>query len=317
MEKKPWAYTSGGTLPTLLRTYFCREGSLTFETKWVESPLDLLVFFVDTLKSLPPFVADPLLQNPHKRLLATSPTHVFSIFPGAPLFREGWQDPGFTYTWVRDKILLSRYNFYASHRLETKEQVAIVEEIASRIPLLLAHEFQKAVDYSRKPINISTFYSGLRPLLPFLYQSTVDSVFYELLPFASQKKIEIICDKLQIPLPSKRGLIGRLHLHRYLVEEIVKTGRGTSEKEEVHQFVATLMEQTKLAPPRALVFADTNWAKYAFAFLVNPGTKELELWRTDGLGLEGTPMREWEEFLNGQSQKPWGLYLYPYEYTAR
>jgi len=40
-EKKPWAYTSGGTLPTLLKTYFRREGTFSEETRWVESPQDL------------------------------------------------------------------------------------------------------------------------------------------------------------------------------------------------------------------------------------------------------------------------------------
>lgn len=317
MEKKPWAYTSGGTLPTLLRTYFRRDGSLTFESRWVESPLDLLVFFADLLKRLPPFVADSFLKNPHKRLLATSPSHVFSIFPGAPLFRDGWQDPGFTYTWVRDQIVLPRSHFYAALRLTEEHQVALVKLIASRLPLLVAHEFARHVDTSKKPIHLSAFYQTLYPLLPFAFQTTIDSVFYEELPFVDPQKADIICDKLQIPLPSRFGPLGRLSFHRYLVEEIVKTKRGSSEKEEVHAFVAYLMEQTHLSPPRPLVFADTNWAKYSFTFLVNPGTRELEFWRTDGLGLTGAPMREWEEHLNGSSQKAWGLYLYPYEYSAR
>ncbi len=33
MEKKPWAYTSGGTMTTLLKSYFRREGEITEEPK--------------------------------------------------------------------------------------------------------------------------------------------------------------------------------------------------------------------------------------------------------------------------------------------
>ena len=35
MPKKPWAYTSGGTLQTLLRTYYRRDRDFTEETKRV------------------------------------------------------------------------------------------------------------------------------------------------------------------------------------------------------------------------------------------------------------------------------------------
>ncbi|MBI3236472.1 MAG: hypothetical protein HYZ48_02010, partial [Chlamydiales bacterium] len=33
--KKPWAYTSGGTMTTLLKTYYCRGSDLTEESRWV------------------------------------------------------------------------------------------------------------------------------------------------------------------------------------------------------------------------------------------------------------------------------------------
>ncbi len=107
-EKKPWAYISGGTLTTLLQTYFCNEKPLSSESRWVDSPLDLLIFLIETMKKLPPKITNLYRDNPSRRMLMASPTHVFSFLPGQPLLVEGWEDPGFTYTWVRDRILLAK-----------------------------------------------------------------------------------------------------------------------------------------------------------------------------------------------------------------
>jgi hypothetical protein len=34
------------------------------------------------------------------------PTHAFTLLPGFEKFREGWEDLGFSYTWVRDQLIL-------------------------------------------------------------------------------------------------------------------------------------------------------------------------------------------------------------------
>jgi len=311
MEKKPWAYTSGGTIPTLLKTYFCREGVLSEEARWVESPLDLLVFLIETFKGLPPFVTDPFLENPRKRMLCTSPTHAFSLFLGQPLFAEGWQDTGFTYTWVRDKVLLPKAKFYKKLKLETDDQVALVRAAAEKLPLLLGHELEQRVEITHKPVTVQKFYEQLFSHLPPPLSKLVDTAFYELLPFAPPNKIEDIYTQLGLASPPHCGKMGRLPLHEQLVADL-----GAQPGVDVHERVLTKMEENGLSPPRALVFADSNWAKYAFTFVVNPGTGELEFWRTDRLGLRGAPMREWEHYLTGETKQKWGLYLYPYEYTG-
>jgi len=64
-----------------------------------------------------------------------------------------------------------------------------------------------------------------------------------------------------------------------------------------------------------IVFADTNWVMDEFGFLVNPGTGNLEFWRTDHLGLEAHPMSSWEEWLNGSRKDiTWGIYTKPFQY---
>jgi hypothetical protein len=74
------------------------------------------------------------------------------------------------------------------------------------------------------------------------------------------------------------------------------------------------MRKLQLAPPEPLLFADTNWSKFFFAFLVNPANGEFELWRIDKIGLIGQPMNEWKHYLDGSSQDPWRVYIDPGQY---
>jgi hypothetical protein len=68
--------------------------------------------------------------------------------------------------------------------------------------------------------------------------------------------------------------------------------------------------------PAPFIFADTNWVKDYFAFVVNPGNGRFELWRMDYIGSRGAPMSDWEKWLNGSRKEPdWGVYNNPYEYT--
>lgn len=54
IEKKPWAYTSGGTMNTLISTYYRLEIPPTETAKWVESEVELLVFLAETLQRMSP-----------------------------------------------------------------------------------------------------------------------------------------------------------------------------------------------------------------------------------------------------------------------
>ncbi len=292
MEKKPWAYTSGGTLETLLKTYFCREGSLTEEARWVESSQDLLIFILETLKQLPPLTMDPFIENPEKRMLIASPTHVFSLLPGEELFRRGWEDSGFTYTWVRDQIVLPARNFYASIRLNSQEQLFLLQELAITLPPVEANELQRRFILSEEPLSIQAFVKKL-PSLPHL-----SAFLFEMLPLSISEK--------------GGRLIGRRTLHDQMI-----ASESICQSRDRHEEIAHLMRAKGLAPPKALIFADTNWAKYLFAFLVNPVSEKLELWRTDRIGLTGAPMHNWEPFLNGSIKQSWRIFSRPHEYMTR
>lgn len=275
MEKKPWAYTSGGTIVTLMKTYFRREGTLSEEARWVESPQDLLIFLIETLKMLPPMVTDPFARDPMRRMLMTSPSHAFSLLPGQELFRQGWEDRGFTYTWVRDQIVLPRKEFYEAIRLNAQEQFYLIDELANRLPLLQGHELRRQYEPSHKPLSIAAFRQKLPPS-PY-----IDAFLFEMLPLSE-------------------GPIGRKPLHDQII-----ASSALCQSEDLHEKLATL---------KPLIFADSNWSKFYFSFVVNPCNGQLELWRTDRIGLTGAPMVEWEPFLTGALKDPWGIFLRPHEY---
>jgi hypothetical protein len=69
------------------------------------------------------------------------------------------------------------------------------------------------------------------------------------------------------------------------------------------------------AMPAPVIFADTNWVKDEFGFLVNPGTGKLELWRVDYTGSIGAPMSIWKQWVNGTNPShKWVVYTKPFEY---
>jgi len=105
-KKQPWAYPSGGSLETLLEGYFEMKGPFQKEEVQPETPQDLFVFYLDLMKSLSTDTLALFQNNPQKRLLALFPTHAFTLLPGSEKFRQGWEDLGFSYTWVRDHLIL-------------------------------------------------------------------------------------------------------------------------------------------------------------------------------------------------------------------
>jgi hypothetical protein len=89
----------------------------------------------------------------------------------------------------------------------------------------------------------------------------------------------------------------------------------TSVELDYHWEVTQVMRRLKMAFPAPFIFADTNWMTHHFAFVVNPGTGQLDLWRTDYTGVVGEPMSHWQPWLDGSRQHPkWGILHRPEQY---
>lgn len=279
---KPWAYTSGGTVSTLLKTYFRKEGAISEEKKWVKSPTELLIFLLETLKGMPPSMTNHFLEGSRTRLLMTSPTHAFSLLPSETIFQEGWKDRGFTYTWVRDQIIQPARSFYSI--LEPQDQISLLNYLG----------YTARVDQAR---SVASF----RAQLP--QDPQIDAALFSLLPILSVEEVAKLFRALKLKQNPPQRPHSRIELHNIAVDYL-----STISTKNAHALVAKMMRQLRLSPPLPVIFADPNWSSTFFSFVFNPCSENLEIWMTDSMGLRGKPMVEWEAYLNGSASHHWTVY---------
>ena len=73
----PWSYISGGTMQNLIQCYFSLESKPKEESRPVQNPTDLIIFYLDTLKGLSWKTLEKFAHDPKLGLLAFSPTHAW------------------------------------------------------------------------------------------------------------------------------------------------------------------------------------------------------------------------------------------------
>lgn len=301
----PWCYISGGTMQTLVQNYFCTN-HITIEERIVESPLELLIFFLDTLKELP-------LLRENQALLMNSPGHAFLLLPTEPLFKQGWQDNGFTYTWIRDEFIIPNTRFYQKMLLNKEMQQYLLQQISS-------HKASYQHPQTPKEWRDQTLH-----LFPTISPDEIDAFLYRqlpLIPLASYKKC---LQKLLASLwsPKMQEIVEQFSLPKtaYIsAEQIKKVAKAClllaqssiGFSFDIHSFITSAACEIGLSP-RCLPFADTNWSGFYFGFVINPGTQELELWRFDRSNSVGYPMSSWKKWF-GSEKKPWSIYVRPFEY---
>jgi len=316
-EKKPWSYTSGGTMHTLIRCYYCLEKELSEESRPIENPMDLLIFLLDLMKSLPYTTTRVFEKNSEKGMLMYSPTHAFAFRPGLPLFKEGWLDKGFSYTWARDQVLAPGEIFYEAIRLDRDTQQFLAEKFFEKHLSIRAPELSHQFAPHGETLHLQEFRSYLIEFLsphisePIALTDRIDGFLRSAFPLITIPELEELLQDfpkaVQEQFGSKRQLLYTSagaydHLHRLigsfdlLDKAFVKHG---------------------LLPPPPLLFADTNWSRFFFGFGYNPGIGALDLWRLDFRLREGYPLSVWRPFLDGSMPKPWGVLTSPSEYSGQ
>lgn len=348
IQAKPWAYISGGTMNTLVSCYYRREQQPTETARWVESPLELLVFLVDTLKQAPPAVTAEYAKNPQKALLMHSPTHAFLLKPGLSPFREAWQSDAYTYTWVRDNLVQPMKQFADSLMLDEAMMEYFIELFQTMIPLQFRHYFYRVFmpiqghmipgdfrDYVLDRIeNERGLQYGKRGLLS---AEEIDSAMYQMLPMFSSgdlrdrianilqnvqelsPEIREAClalfDENRLKWQASRRVIPAQALHEICCALLCAAYKATSLPFDAQSHISLAAQSLGYAMPYPVMFSDTNWVRNLFGFVVNPCTSLLELWRLDPLGRTGAPMHSWKEWLNGSRKDiTWGIYTRPGEY---
>ena len=106
VPKKPWVYTSGGTMKTLLSCYYHRESLPTEESASIRSEEELLEFLIRVVKRLPESIQERFINEDDRHLIMHSPTHAFLLMPCFRKYREGWSGEGLENTWIRNQVVL-------------------------------------------------------------------------------------------------------------------------------------------------------------------------------------------------------------------
>jgi len=347
IEKKPWVYTSGGSMSTMVSCYFRLGENPREVSRWVENAMELLVFLIDTVKEMPDPVQEEFEMDPEKALLIHSPTHAFLLKPGYPLFKQAWQSSMFTYTWVRDQFLRPMESFCEQMYLDEDRMQFVIDNLHRQVPKNYQHYFRQSFQRLGGAMNVQDFRQHIFDTMALtqglqhvgksvLSPAQIDATLYSLLPlfpsYQLRERVEKILSNIpQIQEKTKKSLIilleeisGRIGtektisakgLQNILKAMIALVSSSTSTEVDYPLLISQAAQKEGFAMPAPMIFADTNWVKDHFAFLVNPGSGKLEFWRVDYTGSVGTPMVEWEHWLNGTRKNPdWGVYHHPHEY---
>lgn len=346
LEKKPWAYTSGGTMDTLVACYYKREEKPTETGRWVENEAELLVFLLDCVKKMPHKLAEEYLNDPNRSLLIHSPTHAFLLKPGLSPFREGVRDNTYTYIWVRDHIVQPQQRFVDSLFLDREMIQHLLQLGTEQIPDQFQKAFReifpsvpgkmKATEFRAYVLNEMARHRSRWQGAPILGAEQIDSLLYRSLPMTHghqiSQRITRLLEALPGMTPQRMQRLGQLMTQTLptsatgapitakRLQDMVKAllsleRRSCDSRQDEHLLVAMAAQKLGFAMPTPILFADTNWVTDFFGFVVNPGTGHFELWRLDYTGSIGSPMASWKAWVNGSRRdRTWGVYVKPVEY---
>ncbi|WP_366223594.1 hypothetical protein [Chlamydia buteonis] len=334
----PWVYVSGGTVETLLKDYFENPEELTYIEKHPENAHELAAFFSDALKDLPYAIKGYLEDGSHS-LIASSPTHVFSIIAGSPLFREAWDNDWYSYTWLRDVWVKNHQDFLTDTILNQQAIYTFIDGFCSKYSLQnFAYDFHDfCSDHS---LSLPELYEKaarfLKEIFPksektsALYQRRLAHQMVQDVPYTSDQQLPEVLDKVS----SYLGISSRITYEKFskLLNKFIPNFSLLSSGEIRHLYkglmmesyqqmyfeediflrLATAMRHHHLAYPAPLLFGDSNWAYSYFGFILHPGTQEIDLWQFNYAGLQGQPLENTDKLLS--VTQPWILYANPIDY---
>ncbi|MBS3905208.1 MAG: hypothetical protein KGZ39_07775 [Simkania sp.] len=314
-EKTPWAYISGGTMETLLKTYYRAQSPIHSEGRWVEGANDLLILLLETLKGFSFSNAEIYRKNKSKRALMHSPTHAFLLLPGSPQFCEGWEHDTFTYTWVRDQLIEPSKEFYKTIVFNRREVQFLIDRLSRELSEEVLRFLKNAANGFSDRITLEQFVAAAGPELT----EHLDGWLFCHMPLYDARDWE----KHVFSLVEEREEHEQLNIQGTLTsEDILKMAKGfflvshfsLQQRIDLHEAILESAIQKKMVAPR-MVFADTNWPHCLFAFAWGAASKRLRLFRIERAGGVTRPMTHWEQYLNGSMRLAWSVYNKPEQYS--
>ncbi len=340
-KRLPWAYLSGGTMSTLVSCYYALSEKPREQKRWAESPTELLAFYIDTIKELSSSQQREFVNNRRRGMLAYSPTHAFLLQPGC--FEPAWNNDSYTYTWIRDTLLHPAQDFLDEQRLESREIAFLVDKLLPALPKGYQGIVKRALEKLPSPllpfefranvVNILSYEKWLNPAALQYIADEIDSICFKHLPLFPEHQLQERLEALFYEMEElDRGqrerlleAIKKLEVGRYFLFsslDLLNVAKGllisllqtTRSSVPFHQRMMRILSKLGFSYPEPLIVGDSNWVKKRFAFVVSPGSRELELWCVDNCGSEGRPLSIWKPYLDGSRQQDWGLFTSPAQY---
>lgn len=342
ISKKPWAYTSGGSLVHLLATLYKRDELPTEKTLWVENEMELLVFYSDLFKGISSKIMNSYQERPNKSMLAFSPTHAFILKPGFKPFINSWQSNQNSYTWVRDNFVYPMKEFSENIFLTESMCNKLKAELVKKVPIDFQNEFINSLKTLKGEMRLERFHEQL---LSFLFESEqikslvryflppdlIDSTLYNLMPLTPVSKIHSIIESMleHFKIDKKLGsefdslwdyknypfdVITGEELKSVCKTVLLLKSHTVFFKTNIHNLLVEYLQQEKHLLPKPIILADSNWKNGYFGFAVNPINLELEFFKFDTTFSRAEPLYAWKKWLRGHDEKKWGVLIEPYQY---
>jgi hypothetical protein len=341
IEKKPWVYTSGGNMNTLVSSYFGLEGQPEVVERWVESETELLAFLIDTVRQ-------SLSRAGRIRptsLLMHSPTHAFSLQLASPCFEDSWSGDAYSYSWIVNHVRDPGLLFYSSCVYDPASVAEFCSLLSKKIPPNIRARFMneaptipgflRPYELAKEIERLFSLDIVLRHHVSILQEVSLASMLFESSPFTSAEALrDVITDVLTAVIPKEARKNGADRIIRSLTSGCNKpisakellcllktlvirlTGKYRFESDLLSSLLKT-MRGKRLLPPCPLIFADSNWIKDVFAFVMSPISQQIELWSVNAYGTEGRPIQNWKMWVDGSRKDgKWGVLINPNEYRA-
>lgn len=334
VEKKPWVYTSGGSLNTLVSSYFNLLDMPEEKGRFVENEEELLAFCIDTAR----LAAMRSKRSVVPSILMHSPTHAFSMIPAIVPFQEAIESDAYSYTWIRNMLKDPYQLYYSSCTMDGPSifefcktlseylPASIRVRFLNEAPLLpsflrpfdLGKEIHKLFeqDYVLRRYQKSLSAIGLDTLLftqppytavPEIYD-TMNSVLKQVLPKESEsEEADTVLRALRATIDSP---ISAKELRRKILSACMMLLKQYTFSFDMLEKIVSVLREKRLLPPMPIIFADSNWVSDYFAFVVGPTSMQIELWSVNAYGTEGSPIPHWQQWLNGSRRdRTWGLLI--------
>ena len=278
----PWSYRSGGTMQTLVHSYFDRA-PLEF-SRPIGSEKELLEFLVEGAEK----------SNGKSPLLMHSPTHAFLFYPA----------------WLGKTDRLHRSErFLKEMSLSGSEAEFLAERFSARLPESIQPLFYygyRQSHYARQLADVrQSFLLGADTA--GISSDFVDSFLYESLPLCSSQEVrrslEKMAKQLDLELSIKieepqASFVTSSELIEMMKQAIMNNRRSFFSSIDWEFKIAEAARICNLVYPQPILFGDTNWSDYLFGFVRDFGTCEWQLWRLNRTALRGAPMKWKSIFLD-------------------